>query len=197
MKTELSDAQITMGFRIILLLGFMTIIGSIMSQETKFKALATEYDTYRRSNEMVVLNLESSLELATAQAKKSIFVQSETECLAKNIYFEARNESYAGKMAVATVTKNRVQNKGYPKTFCGVVYQPCQFSWTCDSRKDTISNTSEYKESKKIAEDVLLMGKRSSIIDRSVMFYHANYIKPYWANSRQFVTQIGSHIFYR
>ena len=86
-------------------------------------------------------------------------------CLAKNIYFEARAESLQGKMAVANVTKNRVESKNHPDTYCDVVkegpvreswktkkikdlpkekrvYYPrkhrCQFSWWCDGEKDTI-----------------------------------------------------------
>jgi len=86
-------------------------------------------------------------------------------CLAQNIYFEARAESVQGKMAVANVTKNRVESKKFPDTYCGVVkqgpkreswktrkhkhlakadrvYYPrkhrCQFSWWCDGEKDTI-----------------------------------------------------------
>ena len=34
----------------------------------------------------------------------------EIKCLAENIYFEARGESTAGKMAVALVTLNRVKD---------------------------------------------------------------------------------------
>ena len=90
---------------------------------------------------------------------------SELFCLAKNIYFEARAESVQGKMAVANVTKNRVESKNHPDTYCGVVkegpvreswktrkikdlpkservYYPvkhrCDFSWYCDGEKDTI-----------------------------------------------------------
>ena len=86
-------------------------------------------------------------------------------CLANNIYFEARAESYAGKQAVANVTQNRLESKDHPDSYCGVVkegphreswktkkdetlpdseriYYPrkhrCQFSWYCDGEKDTI-----------------------------------------------------------
>jgi N-acetylmuramoyl-L-alanine amidase len=90
--------------------------------------------------------------------------QEELWCLSKNIYFEARAESYSGKQAVANVTKNRVESTNHPNTYCGVVkegpvreswktkgkevpesdrkFYPikhrCQFSWWCDGEKDTI-----------------------------------------------------------
>lgn len=90
---------------------------------------------------------------------------SEVQCLAENIYFEARAESFSGKAAVGNVTRNRVNDKRWPNTYCGVVtqgpvreswktkqhknladservYYPrkhrCQFSWYCDGIKDVI-----------------------------------------------------------
>ena len=38
------------------------------------------------------------------------------ECLARNIYFEARNEPFAGQFAVALVTLNRVYDENFPKS---------------------------------------------------------------------------------
>ena len=89
---------------------------------------------------------------------------SEVQCLSENIYFEARAESIMGKVAVANVTKNRLESDQFPDTYCDVVtqgpkreswktrgkdvpdservYWPikhrCQFSWYCDGEKDTI-----------------------------------------------------------
>jgi len=86
----------------------------------------------------------------------------EVQCLAENIYFEARAESYSGKAAVGNVTKNRVEDSRWPSTYCKVVtqgpvreswktkqdpnlkpiYYPikhkCKFSWYCDGQKDVI-----------------------------------------------------------
>ncbi len=86
-------------------------------------------------------------------------------CLAENIYFEARAESFSGKAAVGNVTKNRVLDDRWANTYCEVVmdgpvreswktrqhadlpdservYYPrkhrCQFSWYCDGQKDVI-----------------------------------------------------------
>ena len=39
------------------------------------------------------------------------------------MYFEARGEPEAGKIAVAQATLNRVNNKAYPNDICGVVYE--------------------------------------------------------------------------
>ena len=44
----------------------------------------------------------------------------EAFCLAKNIYFEAGNQPLAGKLAVAHVVRNRVEDSQFPDTYCGV-----------------------------------------------------------------------------
>lgn len=45
------------------------------------------------------------------------------ECLAKNIYFESRNQPWVGKLAVAQVTLNRVADSRFPDSICDVVKQ--------------------------------------------------------------------------
>jgi spore germination cell wall hydrolase CwlJ-like protein len=61
--------------------------------------------------------------------------QRQAYCLAEAVYFEARAESHSGKIAVASVIKNRVESKKYPDTYCGVVGDgPKRESWK--TRKD-------------------------------------------------------------
>src|ERR1700676_3174349 len=45
------------------------------------------------------------------------------ECLAENIYFEARGEPLEGQYAVAEVTLNRTRAQNFPHTICSVVHQ--------------------------------------------------------------------------
>ena len=45
------------------------------------------------------------------------------DCLAKNIYYEAGNESLEGKVAVGIVTLNRVADGRFSSSICGVVKQ--------------------------------------------------------------------------
>lgn len=125
------------------------------------------------------------------------------ECLAMNIYHEARSESYDGRLAVATVTMNRVNHEKFPSTVCGVVWQArgksCQFSWTCDGKSDRIRNQEAYAESVEMAENVLLNGLRSYKIDREVYHYHAEYVNPDWETKydAELIAQVDTHKFYR
>ena len=63
-------------------------------------------------------------------ARARDFHATSVDCLARNVYYEARGESLAGQYAVAEVTMNRKASLGYPKTVCDVVYQRDAFSWT-------------------------------------------------------------------
>ena len=123
-------------------------------------------------------------------------------CLTKNIYNEAAFEPFEGKVAVAQVTLNRVENGRFGKDVCGVVYQKnvvyekivCQFSWTCIgglSLKPIAS--AHYKESEEVAKKVLLEGFRLPSM-RDAMYYHADYVNPQWGKPK--ITKIGRHIFY-
>lgn len=127
--------------------------------------------------------------------------QRQLECLALNIYHEARSESYEGQVAVATVTLNRMRSKQFPKTICGVVWQSnargCQFSWTCDNKSDRVRNWKAYKKAERIAEEVLFFNRKSSRIDSTVLFYHNDKVTPRWADDDNAIAKIGRHTFYK
>jgi spore germination cell wall hydrolase CwlJ-like protein len=129
--------------------------------------------------------------------------EQQLDCLAKNIYHEAGNESFEGKVAVAQVTLNRAANAGFPNDICKVVYQKnvvyekviCQFSWYCEtSTKARPIHQSAYKESYEVAKKVLLEGFRLAGLT-DALYYHATYVSPGW--KRQQIAKIGNHIFYR
>lgn len=53
----------------------------------------------------------------------------EVGCLALALYFEARSETFEGRMFVADTIINRVESKRFPDTVCDVVMQEKQFSF--------------------------------------------------------------------
>jgi spore germination cell wall hydrolase CwlJ-like protein len=65
--------------------------------------------------------------LAPCHAKE-VGKQSDLECLATNIYYEAASEPEEGKVAVGLVTINRSNSGNFPTTICGVVNQRTVFS---------------------------------------------------------------------
>ncbi|MEK9700053.1 MAG: cell wall hydrolase, partial [Candidatus Poseidoniales archaeon] len=94
----------------------------------------------------------------------------DTLCLQKNAYFEARNQSDAGMMAVTHVVLNRVHSDRFPNTVCEVVEQghmskwwkdnhdrdvpvrnKCQFSWFCDGLSDEPKEREAWAHAQRVA----------------------------------------------
>ena len=149
-------------------------------------------------------------------------ILSSAECLALNMYYETRNQGTAGALGVTAVVYNRVKDKRFPNTICGVikqgpireswktkktsdpydaVYYPiknrCQFSWYCDGKSDTPYDKKRYNELLKFA--YIIMNDEISFIDITdgALFYHADNIRPSWAKTKKRTTKIGNHIFYK
>lgn len=152
---------------------------------------------------MMVLCLASSNNLALVKLQPIInsIEHKQIECLAKNIYHEARGESTTGKIAVAFVTLNRVKSTKYPKTICGVVAQKdkvgkCQFSWTCSKPKriDQVKKDKSFAEALNLASYVYLNRDKLHDPTRGSLHYHAKSANPKWKWKK--ILQIGNHIFY-
>ncbi|MEM7170233.1 MAG: cell wall hydrolase [Pseudomonadota bacterium] len=145
--------------------------------------------------------LTHQLKLAMASTWPSGEARQELECLAQNIYFEARSEPVRGQIAVAHVVLNRVSAERFPNTICEVVKQggeirrhQCQFSWWCDGKSDKTTDRSAWIGALKLAREIY--GRRSEDPTGGALWYHADYVYPSWRH--QFVTgpKIGRHIFY-
>lgn len=128
-------------------------------------------------------------------------IRGEIQCLALNIYFEARSEPIAGKVAVGHVVMNRVAAERYPDKVCEVVKQggekprhKCQFSWYCDGRSDRPANRKAWKESMVLAR-VIYWGY-SDDPTNGALWYHADYVRPVWRRALERGPKIGRHVFY-
>ena len=146
------------------------------------------------------------------------------ECLALNMYHEARNQETAGLFAVSAVVLNRVNDPRFPNSVCEVIYQGpireswktrqhenlqaseriyypiknrCQFSWYCDGKSDTPHNKEKYKELLNLAEAIIYNEISFVDITDGALFYHADYVTPGWAETKQKTVEIQDHIFYR
>ena len=154
--------------------------------------------------------------------------------LACNIYWEARTETYEGRLAVVAVTLNRVASPRYPDTIAEVVWQSRQFSWTHDGLVDRPRHQRSWAKALTLAERfsvsraektgmcptatqimAQMLGRPDpgceayqtqvknhmnimSLVDptRGSLFYHADYVVPYWVIAAARTRQIGRHIFY-
>lgn len=123
--------------------------------------------------------------------------QEERDCMALNIYHEARGEPILGQIAVAQVTLNRMELDDYPDTVCAVVWQPWQFSWTMDTISDTPRDAAAWLRSQQVARSVMQGWGQAFDVTGGADHYHAYWVNPAWANANRITTVIGVHTFYR
>jgi hypothetical protein len=122
-------------------------------------------------------------------------------CLTAAVYYEARSETEDGQRAVAQVVLNRVRDRAFPPSICGVVYQGsaratgCQFSFTCDGSTRHPRDPSSWAQAQAIASAALDGAVYAPV--GSATFYHADRILPWWAPSLSKVAAVGAHVFYR
>lgn len=120
------------------------------------------------------------------------------QCLAKNIYYEARGEPRLGQIAVGMVTMNRVASGNFPNSICDVVKQKennsCQFSWVCSKALPRVKHD-VFKESQRVA----MMVYNGHVKDPTggATHFHAVGVKPKWASNGHKTAQIGNHSFYK
>lgn len=143
---------------------------------------------------------EMDLDILSEQVYNITIPEKQIECLARNMYFEAKNEPEEGIKAVGYVTINRVNDKSFPKSICGVVYQrtgkTCQFSWVCQLGKNPkIVDQDKYARIKQLATEVVYsMMTPSADPTRGSLFFHAVHVSPQWKLRK--TVKIGQHIFY-
>ena len=137
-------------------------------------------------------------------------------CLALNAYWEARNQSYEGMIAVNQVVMNRVASDIYPNDICKVVFQGptraswkdpdkkypvknrCQFSWYCDGKSDEVRNKDHDAWKQAVRSSLQVMHNAHDDLVDGALWYHADYIKePKWTKEMKRTTVVDNHIFYK
>lgn len=171
-------------------------------------------DNSEIDNQKIVIRTNS---VTPIPVEDPFFKNNEITCLAKNMYFEARSEGIAGVVATTQVVYNRVDSEEYPNTICEVIEQAkisqwwlkekgvikpiknkCQFSWFCDGYSDEPKDDKTYSELFSLAEE-FVNGDHKNMIDITggALWYHADYVHPRWANSKEVTAKVGRHIFYK
>lgn len=138
--------------------------------------------------------LASSLDdLVDAQPTASDLTP-EMRCLAGAIYFEARGESLEGQLAVGRVVVNRSKSGRFPQSYCGVVYQPSQFSFVRGRSMPPVRESSrDWRDAvavARIADEGSWKSEASG-----ALYFHATRVSPSWRLTR--LARVDNHVFYR
>ena len=148
-----------------------------------------------------------------APEPRAVLDYTQLECLALNIYHEARGESVPGQIAVSQVVMNRVKSSRFPNSVCDVIYQAvhsrwwmethgrlvpvkyqCQFTWYCDGRSDRPRDMDAWGQALSVAASV--MRNEYNDLTHGALWYHANYVNPSWRYHFKQTATIGDHVFY-
>jgi len=130
--------------------------------------------------------------------------ENDLQCLAQNIYFEARGEPLNGQYAVAEVTLNRTRAQNFPHTICSVVHEMrwdpnrrrmvADFSWT-ELGALSPDEGPAWKRAMEVAS-AAYDDLRDPIVP-GALFYHSTSVRPGWARTRKAIATIGNHVFYQ
>lgn len=188
------------------IIGWATLVALIVLVIKSFAPVppGTTYNLYQEKKQVDTNTTQQTQPLLTPDDEKQI------TCLSKNIYYEARNQSDTGKLAVALVTFNRLHS-GYADNVCNVVYQKTvhkkhtvwQFSWVGEHHDFAKREPAAWSRCYTIAHAAYVkqIVKNHPIQDLTggAHFYYAHLqIKaPHWAHTHTRTAAIGDHWFYR
>ena len=140
----------------------------------------------------------NDLNYSTATTSPDNTRLSDDTLAALTVYLEARGESFAGKLAVAAVIRNRMKRKYHSDgTVKGTVLRPWQFQpW---NRKKPHQVRFDLNESH--MRDSMLAWKMvqdgRNVVKGAVLFYAPRLVRsPRWALQGHMVASIGGHEFY-
>jgi len=117
---------------------------------------------------------------------------------ALTIYLEARGESFAGKMAVAAVIRNRMNHKYHSDgTVRDTVLRAKQFEpWIGRSPEEVTFDPMNRKMQESLLAWELVQDGRN-VVDGAVLFYNPTLVNaPRWAEVNRKVAKIGGHEFF-
>lgn len=135
-----------------------------------------------------------SLNELVAETEVSDSLSQNMRCLAAAIYFESKGEPLEGQLAVGNVIINRSKSGRFPASYCGVVFQPSQFSFVRGGQLPAIRTASAAWRTAKAIAKIAHDGTWQSPA-KGALFFHARYVSPGWRLQR--VAQVSNHIFYR
>jgi hypothetical protein len=125
------------------------------------------------------------------------------QCLTDTVFHEARDQNEKGQYLVYRSVINRVKDKRWPNTICGVVNQYKQYSYTLDHpsvlRKKVKKEQSTYDKIKLLTKSWYVLKTKPLKGYEGVNHYLRCDIihKVKWTSKITFLGREGSHCFYK
>ena len=170
---------------------FIAIIFTLISSSyiygpsiAKAETISTEKTTTVSTRKFAVDKKEN----VSASDESTAITNNEKNLLARLVHAEAKGEPFAGKVAVADVVLNRVENEQFPDTVENVIYEKNAFQ---PVQNGSIHKKAD-KESREAVEEALKNGKENKEL---LYFYNPDTATSDWIFTRKVMKKIGNHAF--
>jgi spore germination cell wall hydrolase CwlJ-like protein len=125
--------------------------------------------------------------------------KSERRCLAEVVYYEGRNETIEGQIAVAQVVLNRVRSGKWSDSICAVVKQGrgenCQFPAVCKAGERPAETDTDWQRAAWIADDAAAGRAWLNELTEATHYHNAS-ARPPWRLSMKFIRKVGWRMYY-
>lgn len=176
-EDEVINAQIVDGVRVYEAEGN----GNLYDIAVKFGVSELELQKVNFKDDSQVVNGEKLIIPASISKE-------EKDLLARLVHAEAKGEPYEGKVAVAHVVLNRVEDERFPDTIQSVIYEKRQFQPVDNG---SINEPADNEAEKAVAEALALEDKAGE----SVFFFNPDLTNSTWLRGKTVTEEIGNHRF--
>jgi N-acetylmuramoyl-L-alanine amidase len=171
-------------FNLVLIFSLVIATYSVFSSE--------HFDAESVNNNQAVDPLTlKEVEIATKESTSTdprFIDEEEKKLLARLVHAEAEGEPYDGKVAVANVVLNRVENEQFPDTVKDVIYQKNAFE---PVQNGSINEPANQEAVEAVEEALTDQGKDEELL----YFYNPDTATSDWIFTREVVKTIGNHSF--
>jgi N-acetylmuramoyl-L-alanine amidase len=169
---------------------FVSTITLIIGSYSVFPTHHFEAETVKETPAAETLTLKKvEVDTKETSVNDNRFIkEEEKKLLARLVHAEAEGEPFEGKVAVADVVLNRVENEQFPDTIKDVIYQKNAF----EPVQNGSINEPPNKEAVKAVEKALIDQEKNQDL---LYFYNPDTATSDWIFTREVVKQIGNHSF--
>ncbi|AQS58731.1 cell wall hydrolase [Desulforamulus ferrireducens] len=157
-------------------------------QQQVAKVIEKEQKQNVHENEIKTEAIKERVKSQQSQVSRGNLNRHEVTLLAMVVEGEAADEPYQGKVAVAAVIMNRMEDQQFPDTLSGVVYE----DWAFESVMNNQYKRPLSQESINAAQAAL---RGEDPTNGALYFWNPATAKSKWVWSRTVTHQIGRHVF--
>ncbi|MCY8001416.1 cell wall hydrolase [Bacillus haynesii] len=138
--------------------------------------------------EAAYLPAEEEKEKEEVEEETTDLTHKEKDLLSRLVHAEAKGESFEGKVAVANVVLNRVEDGRFPDSVKSVIYQRNAF-------EPVLNGSIEKKADRESVEAVKEAVDQNKKETDALFFYNPDIASDDWIKTRKVVKRIGNHVF--